>query len=180
MKQILNQKRTQKKNQDFEWTYPLPRKRKRIDTPSTSTSQMRISMPHTALAADLTGASSRAMAKITTAVLADFNLVSPEQQTYIVDKNKVRREVEKKKRKEPRENDLRVVEAAPIKSLYFDGRKDETVQQISGHRKLTSEAHVALIEEPGSKYIGHISLTAGKSAKEKLPKVFSNLQKRII
>ncbi|GBN79846.1 hypothetical protein AVEN_76905-1 [Araneus ventricosus] len=58
------------------------------------------------------------------------------------------------------------IEGAPIKSLYFDGRKDETVQQISGHRKLTSQAHVALIEEPGSKYIGHISLTAGESVKE--------------
>lgn len=48
-------------------------------------------MPHTALAADLTDASSKAVVKITTAVLADFDSVSPEQQTYIVDKNKVRR-----------------------------------------------------------------------------------------
>ncbi|GBL76232.1 hypothetical protein AVEN_234498-1 [Araneus ventricosus] len=58
------------------------------------------------------------------------------------------------------------IKGEPIKSLYFDGRKDETVQQISGHRKLTSQAHVALIEEPGNKYIGHISLTAGEGAKE--------------
>lgn len=155
---------TKNTDEDFKWSYPLSKKRKRTVKPKL-TSQMRISMPHTALATDLTGASSRSVAKISTAVLADFDLVSPEQQTYIVDKNKVRREVNKI-RKELRENDLRVLEGTPIKSLYFDGRKDETFQQISGHRKLTSEAHVALIEEPGSKYIGHISLTAGESAKE--------------
>ncbi|GBM55252.1 hypothetical protein AVEN_168394-1 [Araneus ventricosus] len=68
------------------------------DVPSTSTSQMRISMPHAALTADLTGTSSKSVAKISIAALVDFDLVSPQQQTYLVDKNKVSREVETKRK----------------------------------------------------------------------------------
>ena len=84
---------------------------------------------------------------------------------YVVDKNKVRRKVEKK-RKELKENNLRVFKGASIKSLYIDGHKDETFQQISGHWKLISKEHIPLIEDPGSKYIDYISLTAGENAKE--------------
>lgn len=45
----------------------------------------------------------------------------------------------KKKGRELRGNDLRIFERIPIKSLYFDERKDDTFQQISGQQKLTSE-----------------------------------------
>lgn len=73
-------------------------------------------MPHTALVADLAGTLSRAVAKITTAILTDFHLASLEKQTFIVDKNKVRRELEKK-RKQLRGNDLRA-------SLKSDASKE--------------------------------------------------------
>lgn len=53
----------------------------------------------------------------------------------------------------------------PLKFLYFDLHKD-TFQEIFGHRKLTTEAHVALIEKPSIKFIGHILLTAVESTKE--------------
>lgn len=52
-----------------------------------------------------------------------------------------------------------------FKSLYFNGPKHDTFKQISAHRKLTPEAHVELIRQPGSNDIGHISLMDGKSEK---------------
>lgn len=43
-------------------------------------------------------------------------------------------------------------EEISLKCLYFDGHKDNTLQQIPGHQKLTSDAYVAIIEESSNKY----------------------------
>ncbi len=54
-----------------------------------------------------------------------------------------------------------------LHGLYFDGRKDETmvIKEINSKhfRKTEKEDHYSLIQEPGSKYIGHVSPTSGLS-----------------
>jgi len=52
--------------------------------------------------------------------------------------------------------------------IFFDGRKDTTLENIKEglkfYRRSTTQEHISLIEEPESKYLGHIS-PSGSSAK---------------
>lgn len=141
-------------DEDFQWSYSLEKRRKTEEI-QQNTSQMRIPLTHTAKAADLTGISNRNMAKIVTAVLEDMDLVSAANPVKVVDKNKIRREVERN-RKQVRDSDLTY--SSCIEGLYFDGRKYQTMKQQGGRRVVVAEEHIALIKEPGSKYLGHVSL----------------------
>lgn len=130
---------------------PEPKKQKK-------TLQMRHSLLHTAKVADLTGVSSRTAAKITTAVLEDMGLITKDDAVKVVDKNKIRREVNKNRLRlqEPKTNFF-------IKGLYFDGRKDQTMFQEKGRRVSKIEEHITLVEEPGSLYCGHLALTQSRA-----------------
>lgn len=103
----------------------------------------------------MTGASNRTVAKIATAALEDFGLVSVDNAVNVVDKNKIRRELQKK-RKHVQEKATE--ERKVIEGIYFDGRKDQTMIQMEGRRIAKQEEHVALIEEPASRYFGHLSI----------------------
>lgn len=52
-----------------------------------------------------------------------------------------------------------------LKTLYFDGRKDNTLQIIKEgdktYRRTAVEEYISLVEEPGSSYIGHITPASG-------------------
>ncbi|GBL94833.1 hypothetical protein AVEN_197516-1 [Araneus ventricosus] len=61
----------------------------------------------------------------------------------IVDKNKIRRE----KLKVALNLKQRSTDNDPIKSLYFDGRKDETKTQTG----ILREQHISLVAEPNSR-----------------------------
>ncbi|CAH0562813.1 unnamed protein product [Brassicogethes aeneus] len=137
---------------DFECPKSLKPKRPKIDKLS---SQMRVPLTHTAKVADLTGVSSRVVAKITTAVLEDMNIVSASNTSKVIDKNKVRREI-KRNRKQLTEKSF--CDNKRIKGLYFDGRKDQTLEYVAGKRIVKPEEHIALVEEPNSQYFGHLSL----------------------
>ena len=54
-----------------------------------------------------------------------------------------------------------------LHSLDFDGRKDHTLNNIQKgskwYQKNVVEEHISLIEEPGSKYLGHATPTSGSS-----------------
>ena len=55
-----------------------------------------------------------------------------------------------------------------LQALYFDGRIDktlyiETSEDGKKHRRVRQEDHLSLIQEPGSKYIGHIKPLSGKA-----------------
>ena len=54
-----------------------------------------------------------------------------------------------------------------LQSLYFDGRKDQTITQklISRrmHKRTVVEEHITLIKEPQSKYIGRFAASTGSS-----------------
>lgn len=120
-----------------------------------SKKQMRTSLPNTAKAADLTGTSNRNVAKIVSAVLQDFKIITEEQLDQIVDKNKIRREVYKNRK---RLQEFKHENKEILRAIYFDGRKDLTLQQIEGRRIQKQEEHISLIKEPDSIYFGHLSL----------------------
>jgi hypothetical protein len=128
--------------------------------------QMRVQLKNTALACDRFGVSDRATAAIASSVLHDLGLATKEEDSLIIDKNKVRRE-----RKSYRTilQDDSTKETNLIQGLYFDGRKDNTltIDKINQKcfRRTVKEEHYSIIKEPGSIYIGHVSPTTG-TAKE--------------
>ncbi|XP_050527619.1 uncharacterized protein LOC126897791 [Daktulosphaira vitifoliae] len=134
--------------------------------PSTSSSniknsQMRLKLPALALACDRTGISDGSAAKIASAVLQDIGIISVDNKNSVVDRMKVRRAREKKRL------DLQKLENELILGLYFDGRKDKTIinhqEGTKYYRKIITEEHISLIQEPGSKYIGHTTPTSGSA-----------------
>lgn len=137
-------------------------KQENIKNKQGNLTQMRVSLLHTARAADLTGVSNRAAAKIATAVLEDINLVSERKSELVVDKNKIRRALAKNREKVEIQ---RNAENMYLEGLYFDGRKDQTLFQLEGRRVKKLEEHISLIQEPGSQYFGHVSVkTSSKAA----------------
>ncbi|XP_053967743.1 uncharacterized protein LOC128869586 [Anastrepha ludens] len=119
---------------------------------------MRINLPETAVISDRFGVSERATAAIATSVLKDLQIVTDTDLTFVIDKNKIRRE-KSKIRKALQQEPKTMSEA--LTSLYFDGRKDETLYQeevgSKRYRKTRKEEHVSIIMEPGSQYITHVT-----------------------
>ncbi|GBM55517.1 hypothetical protein AVEN_164412-1 [Araneus ventricosus] len=110
---------------------------------------------------DRLGISDRAGAIIVSAALQDVDIISESNVLNIVDRNKIRRG-----RIKARTTLLSQV----IKDydhdqfgLYFDGRKDRTLSMEDNRRKAIIEEHISLVKEPGSKYIGHVSVNFGRA-----------------
>nr|CAD7445688.1 unnamed protein product [Timema bartmani] len=84
--------------------------------------QLRIKLKSTALTSDRYGVADRATVASASSLLQDIGVVSNSDYTHIVDKNKLRRE------KECNRTELQV-EATneELKGIYFDGRKDKTL-----------------------------------------------------
>lgn len=137
-----------------------------IDLDQPSTSQMRVNLDKLSEVCDRTGVSDRAAAMIASAVLQDVGIVSKNDRSKVIDRCKIRR-ARKKKRLSVVQNVRR--KKLNVKGIYFDGRKDKTIHYISLgsklHRKVVVEEHIALVKEPGSEYLGHVSPTTG-SAKD--------------
>ncbi|GBM38120.1 hypothetical protein AVEN_40990-1, partial [Araneus ventricosus] len=108
---------------------------------------------------DRFGISNREGAAIVLAALQDMGIISESNVLNAVDRNKIRRG-----RTKARTTLLSQV----IKDydhdqfgLYFDGRKDRTLSMEDNRRKVIIEEHISLVKEPGSKYIGHVSVNFG-------------------
>lgn len=81
----------------------------------------------------------------------------------VIDKSKVRRERSKTRKiiteRQNREN-------TAVRALYFDGRKDSTLVQEKErngkfHPRVQREEHISIIQEPGSRYFGHVTPKCG-------------------
>lgn len=120
--------------------------------------------PALATACDRTGVSDRAAAIIASAVLEDLGMINEADTSNVVDRHKIRRE-RKKIRTDYQKGNERQLE--PLKGLYFDGRKDQTLMQesVGGkmYQKMVLEEHVTMIKEPGSKYLAHIAPTSSSA-----------------
>lgn len=142
---------------DDEYKCPVLVKHRKILTPKFQ--QMRCNLTQTAKMADLTGTSNRAVAKIVNAVLEDFNLISKDDQSNVIDKSKIRRELSKNRKHLQQQQ-----KSKDIKGLYFDGRKDQTIC-IKNSKKLTQqEEHITILKEPGNIYFSHVCIKGSGTA----------------
>lgn len=132
---------------------------------SCQPNQMRVSLPATSKLVDRYRISNRASAAITSAVLQDIGIVSQTEKSFVIDKNKLRREKEKV-RVRLQERSCEAVNV-PF-GLYFDGRRDRTLTQakIDGkvYRKQRTVEHISLILQPGSEYFGHVTPSSGSAS----------------
>ncbi|GBO35465.1 hypothetical protein AVEN_78269-1 [Araneus ventricosus] len=120
----------------------------------SKSSQMRLGLPSTAVVGDRFGVSDRAVVAIASSVLHDVGPITSNNSDLVVDNNKLRRE---KALNEP--------QVLPLKGLYFDGLTDSTLilERVDTKRytRKTKDEHLSLIEEPGLRYITHLSPSFG-------------------
>lgn len=123
-------------------------------------SQQRISLKRTATVAARYELGHRATAAIISAVLEDHGIVTPQDTSKVVDKNKVRREMKKVMVSLQKEG-----QASTLRGLYFDGRKDLTLVQkeINDKRYQSSirEEHISMVKQPENTYLGHTTPVSG-------------------
>ncbi|GBM31902.1 hypothetical protein AVEN_183300-1 [Araneus ventricosus] len=105
---------------------------------------------------DRFGIYDRAGAAVVSAALQDVGIISESNVLNVVDRSKIR-----SGRTKARATLLSQV----IKDydhdqfgLYFDGRNDRTLSMEDNRRKVIIEEHISLVKEPGSEYIGHVSV----------------------
>lgn len=116
--------------------------------------------PAVARTLDRFGVSDRAGAAIVSAALQDVGIISPSNISNVVDRNKIRRERTKARTTLSSQSVLAVSDQF---GLYFDGRKDRTLSLEDNRRKVITEEHLSLVKEPGSEYIGHVSVNSGRA-----------------
>uniref|UniRef100_A0A6P7F767 Uncharacterized protein LOC114325406 n=1 Tax=Diabrotica virgifera virgifera TaxID=50390 RepID=A0A6P7F767_DIAVI len=103
--------------------------------------------------------SDRAGAAIASAVLQDYGIVNNEDTQNIIDRHKVRRA-----RQQNRVDLQRFSKSTILLGLYFDGCKDKTLTFDENRKTTIVEEHISLIQEPDSKYLGHVSPISGTAA----------------
>lgn len=118
--------------------------------------------PVVARTLDRFGISDRAGAAIVSATLQDVGIISQSNVSNVVDRNKIRRERTKARTILSSQSVLKDYDRGQF-GLYFDGRKDRTLYLEDNRREVKIEEHVSLVKEPGSVYIGHVSLNSGKA-----------------
>ena len=138
-----------------EFEMPPAKKKKNLVTP----------LPSVAEAADRVGISQRGAAFITSAVLQDFGIITENDTSQVIDKCKIHRE-----RTRARTIKVQAAEAeqGTIRAIFFDGKKDTTLEIVDsgsskGHKSKTQE-HYTILEEPGSKYLTHVSPKSSSAA----------------
>ena len=102
------------------------------------------------------GVSDRATAAIVNAALLDFGVITGQDVSCVVDRQKVRRA------KLMCRTQLNLDRSSnALEGLYFDGKEIDTlyVENNEGHNKnvFQNQEHTVLISEPGGKYLGHLT-----------------------
>lgn len=104
---------------------------------------------------DRYGVSDRAAAAIASSVLHTSS-------AQVLDKNRIRRQ-----REISRKCAVKRSKVSEVPALYFDGRKDKTLnlskKDGKTYRETILEEHISLIKEPETKYLGYISPETGTS-----------------
>lgn len=82
-------------------------------------------------------------------------------QTGVLDRNKIRRACAAARNEI---NTQKKVTQPPI-SIYFDGCKDKTLiiegKGRTQSKRMVNEEHITILQEPSSKYLGHVSSSSG-------------------
>ena len=105
-----------------------------------------------------------AAAAVANSVLVGVGMVTDDDKTCVIDRNKLRRERERCRQKIQNEEqkNFRFVNA-----IYFDGCKDATQIVVQGpndthYRSIELEEQCTIVGEPGSYYLTHFSHEDGK------------------
>ena len=109
--------------------------------------------------------SDRAGAAIANAVLQDYGIITPDENSLIIDRNKLHRSRFSVRRDLANEAHKNI---SDISAIYFDGRKDPTrvlVEREDGnlHQDTANEEHYTVLSEPGNQYIAHLTPSSGKA-----------------
>ncbi|GBN41698.1 hypothetical protein AVEN_206429-1 [Araneus ventricosus] len=110
---------------------------------------------------DRFGISDRAGAAIVSAELQDVGIISESNVSNVVDRIKIRRWRKKARTTLLSQSVIKDYDHNQF-GLYFDGQKDRTQSMEDNRRKAIIEEHISLVKEPGSEYIGHVSVNFGR------------------
>ena len=125
--------------------------------------QNRMESENLARACDRFQISNRAGAAIASAVLKDAGFITDDDNTYVIDKNKLKRQMEKYRKKIQEEE---TAFFGKVNCIYVDGRKDATLMtsELNGksYRVKNLEEHYVIVGEPGEYYLSHVSPDDGK------------------
>jgi hypothetical protein len=123
-----------------------------------------------ARACDRHQVSDRAAAAISSAVLQDFGVITQEETSSVIDRSKVRRARQAKRHPDRTEvvevmwsgvENSNELPSLDKRTTVADGRKDSTITIMKHgsrwYKRKVMEEHLSLVEEPGSKYIGHVA-----------------------
>lgn len=119
--------------------------------------QNRMILKKVPIVADRYRISSNAAALIATAALEDIGVINEGNSSCIIDRSKIRRS-----RNATREIQLAALNNnKDLYALFFDGRIDKTKTYIDNKIRVTKEDHISLVREPGSFYMGHVTVPSG-------------------
>ena len=148
----------------------------------SSSSQMRKDLKLFAKTCDRYQIPERAASALSSALLRDLKIVTPEKTQMLIDKSKVRRE-RFKQRRALQSSDCALASKS-MQGLYFDSRKDKTLIQVTEldgqrHQRTIREEHTSIVSETESKYFDHVTPGSGK-AKDIASEILSLLNKRSV
>jgi len=119
--------------------FSIPKKKLSLDDGGASSSKMRVKLPNFAQAIARARVSKRLAALSSSSLLEDQGMVSPENTDSVMDPSKFQRE-QKTLRKGTLKRAAEALQGRKIKSIYFDGRKGET---LSVQRKGETSRRIA-------------------------------------
>lgn len=97
--------------------------------------------------------SDTAAAAIASAALLDAGFIKPEDLLMVIDRNKVRRA-----RLALRAQNVQNFVGETVHALFYDGRKDSTLQMKFGRLTQVIEYHISIVREPGSIFLSHVTV----------------------
>lgn len=125
-----------------------------------STVRNNIVLAETAKVADRLRLSNGAVAMISSAVLVDFNMIDGKNRQFVIDRSKVWRNRHTQRKSATKAHDGSI---ESIQALYFDGRGDQTKVMAGNKIRIEKREHISMIQEPGSKYLNHITVESTRS-----------------
>lgn len=117
---------------------------------------------------DRYGISDRSASALATYLFKGYNVRNNKGEQIIIDRNKIRREREKTRRKIiQKRNDVSL-----LKAFSFDSRKDKTLAPVTlegrQHPRHIKETHFCILRQPNSVYLGHVASEHSTSPRKAL------------
>lgn len=156
---VVNNQRETDSDTDFQ---PSRKVQRSVYVPVT---QQRLKLPNFSSAVFRTQTSKRDAALLASSLLEDIGVVTPENKEKVIDPNKIQRGKQSLSKHILKETST-TLQQKKLKAIYFDGRIDSTLvierkQDDTYYRTTQKEEHIVLVEEPESRYLGHVTPSAG-------------------